>query len=289
MADSVTNLGRTQSTFFRVTQGFVILLTVVLLISHLLKWDAIQVDGISLALLGVLLVTPLADLIRKVKLGDFEAEIGRDEVARAQAQVSVELSPESGETSRSLEDRIRALLRDDPPLALAKVRIELEDALKRLYLAGGGDDDMRRMSLGRLIQALVQREDLSPSMAEALRSVTALANRAIHGEYAEPETAERLALLGARLTEEIQDLALEKVVTPSERVVISNEEMDRYRGMRYRVTTITPLVENPTCNTYLLDQEGLDLFLEHYVEYAEFLIGIEPLVPEAAEAPGARR
>jgi len=165
----------------------------------------------------------------------------------------------------------------------------LEDALKRLYLAGGGDDDMRRMSLGRLIQALVQREDLSPSMAEALRSVTALANRAIHGEYAEPETAERLALLGARLTEEIQDLALEKVVTPSERVVISNEQMDRYRGMRYRVTTVTPLVESPTCNTYLLDQEGLDLFLEHYVEYAEFLIGIEPLVPEAAEAPGARR
>lgn len=154
-----------------------------LLVSHILKWDAIQVDSTTLALVGLLLLIPLADLIRKIKLGEFEAEIGRDEVAKAQAKAATELPPSTERQLDVSEKEVRELLRSDPRLAMAKIRIELEEALKRLYIATTqSEPDLRRTSLGRLVDALVQRQVLREPVASSVRDVIALANRAVHGE-----------------------------------------------------------------------------------------------------------
>lgn len=260
----------------RVTQVLVMLATAFLLGAHVIKWDAVQVDAVTLALLGLLLVIPLAEVIRKIKLGEFEAEIGRDEVARIQAKAALELPPAPEATMGLSEERVRELLRDDPRLALAKVRIELEEALRRLYSATAeSEPDWRRLSLGRLVDGLVRKEVLTGSVASALRDVITLANRAVHGENVEPGAAEQLALLGVRLVRELQQLSLERVLHPVESVVISRDEVERYAAARYRVTTIVPLVENSIRNTYIFDQEALDSFLEGYEEYAEFIVAVE--------------
>lgn len=47
--------------------------------------------------------------------------------------------------------------------------------------------------------------------------------------------------------------------------------------LKYQVITVIPLVENPVRNVRILDQEGLDVFLEGYDEYGEFLISIEKI------------
>jgi hypothetical protein len=262
--------------WLRLAQILLMLVAAFLLGAHVVKWDAVRVDGVSLILLGLLFLIPFADLIRRVKFGEFEAEIGRDEVARAQAKVAVEL-PTSPETDTSAsEERVRELLREDPRLALAKVRIELEEALKRLYSATAEPArDWRRMSLARVVDSLVQRDVLSRPIAGALRDVMTLANRAVHGERVEPGAAEELAILGARLVREIQEVYQERLLRPTERAVITPEEVDRYQASRYRVTTVIPLVENPMKNTYVFDQDGLDSFLERYEEYAEFIVAIE--------------
>jgi hypothetical protein len=196
---------------------------------------------------------PFADLIRKIKFGEFEAEIGRDEVAKAQAKVAVELPSSPDISTLASEERVLNLLREDPRLALAKVRIELEEALKRLYsTTAESEPDWRRMSLGRVVDTLVSRDVLSGSIAGALRDVIALANRAVHGERVEPGAAEELAILGARLVQEIQQVTQERLLRPMERTVITPEEVDRYQAARYRVTTVILLVENPTKNTYIL-------------------------------------
>lgn len=67
----------------------------------------------------------------------------------------------------------------------------------------------------------------------------------------------------------------DRILSPTESRVITQEEVDRYMGARYRVTTVVPLVDKPTQNTYLLDQGELYSFLEGYEEYAEFLVAIE--------------
>jgi hypothetical protein len=64
---------------------------------------------------------------------------------------------------------------------------------------------------------------------------------------------------------------------PIESRVITQEEMEGYMAARYKITTVVPLVDRPTQNTYLLDQDELYSFLEGYEEYAEFLVAIEKL------------
>jgi len=104
-----------------------------------------------------------------------------------------------------------------------------------------------------------------------------LANRAVHGERVEPNAAEELAILGVRLVHEIQQAYHDHLLKPIEKEVITAQEVDRYRAARYRVTTIVPLVENPTKNTYVFDQDALESFLEGYEEYAEFIVAVEQI------------
>jgi len=256
--------------------GTLILVIGFLLGAHITKWEAVRVDSISLGLLGLLLLIPFAELIRKIKIGEFEAEIGRDEIAKVQAKASVELSVVTDNKDVEPEKRIRELLREDPRLALAKVRIELEEALKRLYgTTAEAEPEWRRLSLGRLVDGLVRKEILNSSVAATLREVITLANRAVHGERVEASAAEELAVLGVRLVYELQQLHEIRILQPSKKTIITSQDVDQYRSAKYRVTTIIPLVENPIKNTYLLGQEDLDHFLEFYAECAEFIISIE--------------
>lgn len=262
--------------FLRHIQIALMLATGFLLGAHVIKWDAIKVDGITIGLLGFLLIIPFAEMIKKIKLGEFEAEISKEEVAKAQAKASAELSPSSEVQGAKPETRIQELLREDPRLALAKVRIELEEVLKRLYsTTANSEPEWRRLSLGRIVDGLVKKEVINGSVGSALRDVITLANRAVHGEHVEPATAEELAVLGVRLTNELKQLHTERILRPVESVVVISKDVEKSRAAQYKVTTIIPLVENPTKNTYLLDQDSLDFFLEHYEEYAEFIIGIE--------------
>jgi len=262
----------------RIIQVLLMVITAFLLISHVFRWSAIQVDSVTLALVGLLLVIPLVDLIRKIKLGDFEAEIGKAEVSKVQAKAAAELSPPTEEELDISEKQVRELLRSDSRLAMAKIRIELEEALKRLYSATtGSETDLRRTSLGRLVDALVQRQVLRGPVASSVRDVISLANRAVHGERIEANAAEELAILGVRLVHEIQQAYLEHLLQPIEKDMITSQELDRYRSARYRVTTIVPLVENPTKNIYVFDQEALESFIEGYEEYAEFIVSVEQI------------
>jgi hypothetical protein len=148
--------------------------------------------------------------------------------------------------------------------------------MRRLYLATTESEaDLRRMSVSRLADALVQKQVLSPPIAASVRDVITLANRAVHGERVESDAAEELAILGIRLVYEIQQTYLEHVLHPVQRDVITTEDVDRYRSARYRVTTIVPLVQNPTKNVYVFDQDALESFLDGYEEFAEFVVAIE--------------
>jgi len=97
MSEEQEEPARINPKLLRFIQVLLMAITSFLLVSHILKWSAIQVDSITLGLVGLVLVIPLVDLIRKIKLGEFEAEIGRAEVAKAQAKAAVELPPPTEE------------------------------------------------------------------------------------------------------------------------------------------------------------------------------------------------
>lgn len=264
--------------FLRFAQVLVFALTSILLVAHTFRWSWFRVDAISMALLAGLILIPLVELIRKIKLGNFEAEIGREEVARVRAEAELELSTVDIEGAAHPEEVIKQLLTEDPRLALAHVRMELELSLRRLYAIANGVDPVEvRFPLGRLVREIERSEILNAGIGRSLRDVISLANRAVHGEAVDCAAAEELAQLGYRLIREVQQAFLERMLRPAESLVIEGKDVDSFVNANYRVTTVVPLVSNPKKNIYIFDQDALDAFLETYEEYAEFVVSIEKL------------
>ena len=61
------------------------------------------------------------------------------------------------------------------------------------------DSPRPTLSLGRLTRDLLDKQILPAEIAKPLAEVTALANRAVHGEYVAPDVAEEIADVGLRV------------------------------------------------------------------------------------------
>jgi hypothetical protein len=249
----------------------------VLLVAHVARWASLQVDATTLALLGLLLVIPLLEFVRKIRLGEFEAEIAPREVAAARAKAGTELPAAQNEEVAGPESSLLRLVSQDPQLGLAKLRIELEQAIRQIYQLKSPQAPRRPLALSQLLSEIEKSGDLPKDVAHLVRDVLPLANRAAHGEYVRTQDAEEIAILGTRLMREIRSLYKDKIATPAMSVVIQQADVDTLTSAQFRVTTIVPYTKNPEMRVYNLNQEGLYEFLEGYEEYAEFLVRIEPV------------
>jgi hypothetical protein len=236
-------------------------------------------------LVGFILLCPWLAVLKRIKIGDFEAEIDPAEVKRLTADISKALpelqqeatpSPLGASTS---VDALRQLAGSDPVMALAKLRIELERTLRRLHARTSQSvSSSRSVSLTRITRDLTAHGALPQELAASIRDVVAICNRAIHGEEIRPQDALAVAHTGGELLEGLEQLAREYAVThPQEREVISKDEVEAYQESRYRLTTIIAYVENPQRLTYVLSHEELEEFFDGYSEFAEFVVSIEKL------------
>ena len=256
------------------------ILAVILLVSHTLSLDKLKVDNTSIVLLLVLLISPFVSAVKKIKFGDFEAEIDPKEVRRLKEDVDAKVASEdvkepTNPAIRATTEAIASLAENDPVLALAKLRIELEKVVLRLHEhIVPKKDKGRTLSLGRMILDLTRAEYLPPDIGHPLREVVSICNRAIHGEEIRHQDAESIIETGAHLLEMLhgqsKTLALgdepeSKIVDPS--------VVDEYRHAKYRLTTLIPYADDsPIQNVRILDQNGLDAFFEGYEEFAEFVV-----------------
>jgi len=69
-----------------------LLLALVFLVSHALAFDKIKVDNTTIILLLVILISPFISAIKKIKFGDFEAEIDPKEVRRIKEDVEAKMA-----------------------------------------------------------------------------------------------------------------------------------------------------------------------------------------------------
>jgi hypothetical protein len=266
----------------RVAQLAVTAVTLFLLGAHVFKWGVVRVDTTALWLVGLLVATPLLEVIRKIKVGDFEAEIAPAEIAEAKARVVAALPPPANEmsaadSSSETEELAYRLLEEDPRLALARLRIQIEESLIQLYRSNLGKElDRRRLPLTKVLAELVKEGGVSSGLVSGIQSVVALANRAVHGERISKESARQIIEIGLPLVEEIRDEYLQRLSRPRESNPVSSVEVERFAAQLYRVETIVPLVDRPVRNCYVLDQEDLAAWLRGYEEHAEFIIRLEP-------------
>jgi hypothetical protein len=266
-----------------------------LLAAHLLRWKILDIDSTTMVLLGISIIIPLSDSLSEISIpGLLSAKIKREEILEATEKVAqASESSREGSTRKSfatetveeLASNLRArrywwiqnMVSQDPQVGLANARGQLILSIDALFRAWNQNRRSLRIteSPGQMIDFLSAQSVINRPFARSIRNILRLTNRAAHGERVDPEDAEELANSVIQVLWELDYLYHEKAVKPVESKMISEEESRRFQDATYRVTTVTPLVENPTMESYLLDQYGLDQLLEGYEEYAQFLVGIE--------------
>lgn len=265
-----------------------LLLGLGMLLAHTFSFNVVKVDNTSIILLLVIFLSPFISAITKIKYGDFEAEIDPKEVQKIKNEVSAQAvnANERAQNSEIEEtiNSISALVESDPILALAKLRIELEKALNRLFRMTHKEDKSKRVvSPMQLIHRLSSEEILPKDIARTTREVMSICNRAIHGEDIRKQDAESVVESGASLLIKLQFYASNYVLEPIETAPIDKTTLDEYWDAQYRVTSIVPLVDTPYKSVRILDQEGLDELLDGYNEYGEFIIEVKKLEPKEPE------
>ncbi len=280
-------VGPTMQTFLvRNAWWLVSIVALGLLISHTFDWKMVKVDSTSLILLAIILFSPFLGVLKKIKIGDIEAEIDPEEIRRVRDKMEAYL-PDAGTGQgaehslpevREAVDNINELAKTDHIMALAKLRIELEKALRRLYnLSRPNESRSHPVGIGSMIHVLSGEEMLQQNITSPLREVVGLCNRAVHGEEVRSEDATAIVGIGSSLLLALYDELSHFTPNPKESVVITQDEVERYQSATFRVMTIVPYLEGPVRNTYYLNQEGVDQFLENYNEFAEFVVEITRL------------
>ena len=233
----------------------------------------------------MILVSPFITAVKKIKIGDFEAEIQPDEVRRLadEAEKSItKTTPETEFSFLAIEELtlLKSLATTDPVLALAKLRIEIEARLKKLHrrIRSNEPDNKIVLNLSKMIQDIISDETITKDYGSALRGIIGICNRAIHGEDIRDIDAQTIIETGCELLEELERILFEYAAThPIETIVITHEEMNKYATATYKLTTMIPYAEKPQQRVYILTQNDLDAFFENYPEYAEFAVSLEKI------------
>jgi hypothetical protein len=186
---------------------------------HGLWPGAFLVDAYTLGLVGVLVLLALRPLLKSANVAGVAGVEFRDELKtgdeRAEAVEAVDRSKEESQEDREsidghpgiaqvhalfhVPDYLRDLASKDPNVALAGLRIQLEQALRLAYkvLHEDGREAPSRSSrpqesLTGIVRELRREGHLRPDQAELADSIIRVGNRAAHGEIVLPEEAEQV-------------------------------------------------------------------------------------------------
>ena len=255
------------------------LFAMVMLVAHALSFSVIKVDSTSIILLIIVCICPYVSAIKKIKFGGFEAEINPEEVKRIKEEVSKQVADSGNKLQNSdllsAIASVKEIAKSDPTLALAKLWIELEKLLSKLYRGTRKQEQKERyLSIGQLVSQLSNEGILPNDIARSTREVISICNRALHGEDIRQGDAISVIESGGALVSELAFLISENTFGPAEAVEISKPALRDFREARYRIVTVTPLVEHPQKNVRILDQAGLNDFLEDYNDFGEFIVEV---------------
>jgi hypothetical protein len=104
-------------------------------------------------------------------------------------------------SERPWDPNAHARLRQDPIMALARLRLDLEERLRRIVYENHLDVDPRNSTIDKLTSILVKQGLLSFSVLIALEQVLSACNAAIHGAAVNSELAASILDIGYEILE----------------------------------------------------------------------------------------
>lgn len=96
------------------------------------------------------------------------------------------------------------LVGSDNSLALAKLRMELEQELRHIAYNNQTDISSRPLGVTGIAQELVSRKILPPAWLGALKEITYVCNQAVHGTEIPDDTTASVVRVGGQLLEQLR-------------------------------------------------------------------------------------
>lgn len=187
----------------RVVQLFITVGALVVALIHVL-FPAIKIDGITVILLAIAVIPWLGPLFKAIELpGGVKVEYQDLLRAEKKAADAGLLGPTEPRTPQRHIYAFEAVAGDDPNLALAGLRIEIESRLRDI--ASSRNIPSENTSVRRLIRDLVSHGALRGEELSAIEDLLPLLNRAAHGAKVD-ERASRWALdVGTRILRTLEE------------------------------------------------------------------------------------
>ena len=194
------------------TQIFITVLALVFALTHLL-WPNLSIDNITIFLLAVAVLPWLIPLIRSVEgPGGWKLEFQELQQAKNEAdKAGLLITSTKNGTEKAKRKSIKALplysfelvLDQDPNLALAGLRIELEKRLVQIATSRGLN--VEKMGVGSLLRVLNQKQALSQEESSVLADMIGLLNSAVHGAKVDKRAFDWAVEIGPKLLQGLDE------------------------------------------------------------------------------------
>lgn len=187
---------------------FIGLITLFLLIVHTFSLFNVVVDTFSVLLLGILIIIPLIPSFKKIKWGEFEAEISTEEINKIDKAIKkikplpkIEVKGYTKEEVQELSNYLFSLVEIDPILALAKLRMELENVIRTVYksIIKKEGEKVKTFNVSLMISELEKNTNIDKNLLHNTKEVMMICNKTIHGGSIKIEDATHVVTLGMKI------------------------------------------------------------------------------------------
>ncbi len=166
------------------------------------KWPTLTIDGITTTLVFIALIPWLAPLFKSLEFpGGWKIEFKDFEQTSAKADKAGLLADSSHDGSDQRYS-FQLVAEDDPKLALAGLRIEIEKRLTEIAEAGG--IQAKRASVSGLLRVLGERDRLTQEQRSVLADMVGLLNAAVHGGHIDARATAWALDVGPRLLDTLE-------------------------------------------------------------------------------------
>jgi len=165
-------------------------------LSHII-WPNIAIDAVTLTLLMIAALPWLVPLFKSVELpGGWKFEF--QELKKAEKKIEkAGLLASITVIGKTPEYSFQMVAEEDPKLALAGLRIEIEKRLKDI--AGINKIHSSRLGIGALLRVLSQNKILSGEESSVLADMVGMLNNAVHGMDVDYRAAQWAIEVGPRI------------------------------------------------------------------------------------------
>jgi len=184
-------------------QALITIAAIIGIIVHLI-WPTLAIDRITIALITIAIIPWLAPLFKSVELpGGWKVEFQELQKAKSDADKAGLLAP-TVDVDVTHQYSFLSIAEDDPNLALAGLRIEIEKRLQNI--AESRNIQARKQSVGSLMRILFQEGAITQEEYSVLADMIGLLNSAVHGASVDGRAIDWAMETGPRLLKSLDDI-----------------------------------------------------------------------------------